>query len=182
MSRASDRPVKILLVEDNPGDVRLIREALREGEIRSALSVASDGLEALAYLRRAGAYAAAPRSPAAGRSGVLAYPRRAEVYAAAPRPDLVLLDLMVPRADGWAVLRALRATPTLRAIPVAALTASLQGRDLLLHEGLPARHYLTKPVDQAQLLALVADVATFGRAVVAHPPPLVPAGDRRWSG
>ncbi|HET8631043.1 MAG TPA: response regulator [Thermomicrobiales bacterium] len=181
MSPASDRPVKILLVEDNPGDVRLIREALREGEIRSALSVASDGLEALAYLRRAGAYAAAPRSPAAGRSGALADLRRAEAYAA-PRPDLVLLDLMVPRADGWAVLRALRAPPTLRAVPVAALTASLQGRDLLLHEGLPARHYLTKPVDQAQLLALVADVATFGRAVVAHPPPLVPAGDRRWSG
>lgn len=142
MTAADMRLVEILLVEDNPGDVRLTREALREGKLHNRLSVVSDGIEALAFLRRAGS------------------------HAAAPRPDLVLLDLGLPRKDGREVLREMLDDPALRAIPVAVLTASQQNTDILIGERLPAGYFLTKPVDVGQLLALVATIRAFGLAIV----------------
>ena len=105
--RPFSRPVEILLVEDNPGDVRLTREALREGKVRNNLYVASDGVEALAFLRREGQ------------------------YADAVRPDLVLLDINLPRKDGREVLAEIKADPALRYIPVVVLTSSQAEQDIL---------------------------------------------------
>ena len=122
-------PVEILLVEDNPGDVRLTREALREGKVRNNLSVAPDGVEALAFLRREGK------------------------YADAPRPDLILLDLNLPRKDGREVLAEIKADPALRNIPVVVLTSSRGGAG---HRPAPttlhANCYITKPVDLDQFI------------------------------
>jgi CheY-like chemotaxis protein len=99
--------VEILLVEDNPGDVRLTREALKEGKIRNNLNVVGDGVEALRYLRREGP------------------------YAESTRPDLILLDLNLPRMDGREVLEAVKADPSLRLIPVVVLTSSAAEQDIV---------------------------------------------------
>src|SRR3954454_17321727 len=101
------RPIEILLVEDNPGDVRLTIEALKEAKVRNHLSVAKDGVEALAFLRREGS------------------------YAGAARPDLILLDLNLPRNDGREVLAEIKAAASLRAIPVVILTTSQADQDIL---------------------------------------------------
>jgi chemotaxis family two-component system response regulator Rcp1 len=145
MTAADMRMVELLLVEDNPGDVRLTQEALREGKLHNRLSLVGDGVEALAFLRHVGR------------------------YASAPRPDLILLDLGLPRKDGHEVIRELLDDPVLRAIPVAVLTASPENTDILISQRVPVRYFLTKPVDVGQLIALVATVRAFGLAIVRPP-------------
>lgn len=146
MSRAPDsRPVEILLVEDNPGDVRLTREALREGKVRNNLSVAQDGVEALAFLRREGA------------------------YAEAPRPDLILLDLNLPKKDGREVLQEIKTDAGLRYIPVVVLTSSQAEKDILRAYDLHANCYVTKPVDFEQFSQVVQTIENFWFTVVKLP-------------
>ena len=117
------RPAEILLVEDNAGDVELTREALAVGKVSNTLEVVADGIEAIAYLRRQGK------------------------YAAATRPDLVLLDLNLPRKDGREVLAEIKADEELRAIPVVVLTTSKADEDILKSYQLYANSYISKPVD-----------------------------------
>jgi CheY-like chemotaxis protein len=139
-------PIEILLVEDNPGDVRLTREALRDGKVRNNLKVARDGLEALAMLRREGD------------------------YAGMPRPDLILLDLNMPRMDGREVLMELKNDPELRVIPVVVLTTSKADEDILRTYELNANCYITKPVDLAQFIHVVRSIEDFWLTVVRLPP------------
>jgi CheY-like chemotaxis protein len=127
----------ILLVEDNPADVRLTREALRDSTFPHELAVASDGLEAMAILRRLGA------------------------YSDASRPDLVLLDLNLPKKDGRAVLAEIKADAGLKTIPVVVLTTSQAEQDVLGSYGHYANSYITKPVDLDQFLAVVRSLENF---------------------
>jgi two-component system, chemotaxis family, response regulator Rcp1 len=136
-------PVEILLVEDNPGDARLAIEALKDGKVRNRITVVTDGEQALQYLKAC------------------------HPYTQAVQPDLVLLDLNLPRKDGWQVLAEMRADPTLRSIPVAILTASAAEQDVLAGYQLKATCYILKPVDVEQLLAVVASVANFWITVVS---------------
>ena len=144
--RAIGRPVEILLVEDNPGDVRLTREALREGKVRNNLAVAVDGVEAIAYLRKEGE------------------------YADAVRPDLILLDLNLPRKDGREVLKEIKADPALRNIPVVVLTSSQAEEDIVRAYDLHANCYVTKPVDLDQFIRVVESIADFWFTIVKLPP------------
>lgn len=144
-SELPGRPVEILLVEDSPGDVRLTREALREGKIRNNLSVVPDGVEALAFLRREGR------------------------HAAAPRPDVILLDLNLPRKDGREVLEEIKADERLRRIPVVILTTSADERDILRAYELHANCYITKPVDFEQFIEVVQAIESFWLTVVTLP-------------
>jgi CheY-like chemotaxis protein len=139
------RPVEILLVEDNPGDVRLTIEALRDGKVRNHLSVACDGVDALAFLRREGA------------------------HAGAPRPDLILLDLNLPRKDGRELLADVKSDPALSSIPVVVLTTSRAEPDVLAAYRLQAACYITKPVDLDQFLAVVKSIENFWLSVVTFP-------------
>jgi CheY-like chemotaxis protein len=139
------RPVEILLVEDNPGDVRLTQEVLREGKVRNNLRVVKDGVEALAYLRREGA------------------------YAAASRPDLILLDLNLPRKNGRMVLAEIKADEHLRAIPVVVLTTSRAESEILAAYELQANCYVAKPVDLDQFIAAVRSMEEFWLTIVALP-------------
>jgi CheY-like chemotaxis protein len=139
------RPIEILLVEDNPGDVRLTREALRDGKVRNNLSVAEDGVEALAFLRREGK------------------------YSDAPRPGLILLDLNLPRKDGRQVLAELKSDPSLRTIPVVILTTSTAEEDVLKAYGLHANAYIKKPVDLDEFLRVVQAVEDFWLTLVTLP-------------
>src|SRR5689334_19147626 len=118
MTLPSVRPIEILLVEDNPGDVRLTEEALREGKVANNLNVAMDGVEALAFLRRQGK------------------------HGGKPRPDLVLLDLNLPRKDGREVLAEVKADPELRSIPVVVLTTSKAEEDVIKSYNLHANCYI----------------------------------------
>src|SRR5690606_6600905 len=145
-STTFSRPVEILLVEDNPGDVRLTREALREGKVRNNLHVASDGVEALKFLRRE------------------------EPYAEAVRPDLILLDLNLPRKDGREVLEEVKADPALRHIPVVVLTSSQAEQDILRAYDLHANCYVTKPVDLDQFIHVVRSIEDFWFTIVKLPP------------
>jgi two-component system, chemotaxis family, response regulator Rcp1 len=140
------RPVRILLVEDQPGDVRLTREALRETKVWNHLHVVTRGDEALAFLRRA-----------AG-------------YEAAPRPDLILLDLNLPVLSGSEVLESVRKDPELASIPVVVVTASRLDRERLLHLGADA--YITKPVGVQQLAQVVGSVAELWFTIVTVEPSL----------
>src|SRR4051794_13681221 len=124
-------PIEILLVKDNPGDVELTREALRDSKVHMRLSVASDGIEALAFLRCEGA------------------------FAGAPHPDLILLDLNLPKKDGRAVLAEIKQDPVLRHIPVVILTSSQAEQDILKAYDLHANCYVTKPVDFDQFITIV---------------------------
>jgi CheY-like chemotaxis protein len=139
------RPVEILLVEDNPGDVRLTIEALREGKVRNRLSVAEDGVKALAFLRREGP------------------------YANAPRPDLILLDLNLPKKDGRAVLAEIKADDRLKTIPVVILTTSKADEDIVRSYQLAANCYVTKPVDLDQFIAVVKSIEDFWLTIVMLP-------------
>lgn len=139
------RPVEILLVEDNPGDVRLTKEALREGKLSTNLSVAPDGVEALAFLHQEGK------------------------YAEAPRPDIVLLDLNLPKMDGREVLASLKADPDLRRIPVVVLTTSQAEQDILRTYDLHANCYITKPVDLDQFITIVQSIEGFWFTIVTLP-------------
>ena len=140
-----NRPVEILLVEDNPGDVRLTLEAFKEGKLRNRLHVARDGEEALAHLRREGA------------------------YTAASRPDLILLDLNLPKKDGREVLGEIKADPDLRRIPVVVLTTSKAEQDILKAYELHANCYITKPVDLDQFLRVVRAIEEFWLELVKLP-------------
>jgi two-component system, chemotaxis family, response regulator Rcp1 len=135
-------PIEILLVEDNPGDVRLTREALGEAKVRNNVSVAPDGVAALAFLRNEGA------------------------YATAPRPDLILLDLNLPKKGGREVLEEIKADAGLRHIPVVILTTSQAERDILESYRLSANAYVTKPVDLEQFLKVVQSIEQFWLEIV----------------
>ena len=146
MNRGDSSSIEVLLVEDNPGDVRLTREALRDGKVFNNLSVAKDGEEALAFLRREGE------------------------FAEAPRPDVILLDLNLPRKDGREVLEAIKADPALRTIPVVILTSSEAERDIARAYELNANCYITKPVDLDQFITVVKSIEDFWFAIVKLPP------------
>lgn len=145
-SQTVSRPIEVLLVEDNPGDVRLTREALREGKVRNNLHTVPDGVEALAFLRREGK------------------------YAAVPRPDLILLDLNLPKKDGREVLGAVKADASLRTIPVVVLTSSQAEQDIARAYDLHANCYITKPVDLDQFIAVVRSIEDFWFTIVKLPP------------
>jgi len=139
-------PVDILMVEDNPGDVRLTRETLRGGKVFHNLHVAADGVEALAFLRREGN------------------------YAAAPRPDLVLLDLNLPRKDGRQVLAEIKEDPKLRQIPVVILTTSGAEEDIIKSYDQHANSFVTKPVSLDQFVNAVRSIEKFWLTVAELPP------------
>jgi chemotaxis family two-component system response regulator Rcp1 len=139
------RPVEVLLVEDDPGEARLIKEALKEGKIPLHLSVVEDGEAALAFLRREGA------------------------YAQAARPHLILLSLKLPRKDGHTMLADMKSDPALRAIPVVVLTSSEAKQDVLRSYALHANCYVLKPVDLEQLLTVVRAIEEFWFTVVTLP-------------
>lgn len=140
------QPIEILLVEDSPSDTELTVEALREAKIRNSLSIVEDGVQAMQFLRRQGQ------------------------YANAARPDLILLDLNLPRKDGREVLAEIKADQTLAAIPVVVLTCSTSERDLLRAQELQADSYITKPVELMRFLEVVREVESFYLFVVALPP------------
>lgn len=139
------KPVEILLVEDNPGDVRLTVEALKEGKVLNRLSVVQNGVEALAFLRREGQ------------------------YANAPRPHLILLDLNLPKKDGREVLAEIKTDDHLKRIPVVILTTSQAERDVLKSYSLHANCYITKPVDLDQFIAVVKSIEEFWLGIVMLP-------------
>lgn len=139
------KSVEILLVEDNPGDVRLTQEALRGVKVRNSLSVVEDGVEAMAFLRREGA------------------------YANAPRPDIVLLDLNLPRMDGTEVLAAIKGDPDFKCIPVVVLTTSQADEDIVRSYRLNANCYVSKPVDFDQFIHVVQSIEDFWLTVVKLP-------------
>ena len=145
MSVQNYRMVEILLVEDNPGDVRLTIEAMKEARVLNNLSVVADGVEALDFLNR--------RGP----------------YQKAPRPDLILLDLNLPRKDGREVLREIKMDPHLLRIPVVVLTTSEAEQDILRSYDLHANCYITKPVDLDQFLEVVRTVEGFWLSIVKLP-------------
>jgi chemotaxis family two-component system response regulator Rcp1 len=138
-------PIEILLVEDSPGDVRLTQEALRDAKVQNNLHVASDGMEALSFL---------------GRQGK---------NANAPRPDLILLDLNLPKKGGRAVLEEIKLDPSLKSIPVVILTTSAAEEDILRSYQLHANCYITKPVDLDQFLKVVKTIDNFWLAIVKLP-------------
>jgi len=139
------KEVEILLVEDNPGDVRLTIEALKDGKISNHLNVASDGEIALAFLRRQGQ------------------------YAQAPRPDLILLDLNLPKKDGREVLKEIKQEKDLKRIPVVILTTSTAEKDIIKTYDLHANCYINKPVDFDQFTSVVKSIEDFWFTVVKLP-------------
>jgi CheY-like chemotaxis protein len=138
--------VEILLVEDNAGDVRLTREALKEGRIRNRLHVVSDGEHALRFLRKQ------------------------DEYADAPRPDLILLDLNLPRLDGREVLTDIKNDPLLKQIPVVVLTSSRAEKDLLSAYDQHANCFITKPVGFEDFMEVVRSIESFWLSIVVLPP------------
>jgi chemotaxis family two-component system response regulator Rcp1 len=139
------QPIEILLAEDNPGDVLLTRKGLDRGKVVNNLHVVPDGEEALAYLRGEGE------------------------YADAPRPDLILLDLNMPRMDGKDVLEQLKSEPDLKRIPVVVLTSSEAEEDIVRSYDLHANAYLTKPVDYTDFFSVVEHIEDFWLSVVKLP-------------
>ncbi len=139
-------PAEILLVEDNPGDVRLTKEALEEAKMLNTLNVAKDGIEAMAFLHREGK------------------------HANAPRPDLILLDLNLPGKDGREVLAEIKANDHLKSIPVVILTTSETEEDILKSYNLHANCYVVKPIDLDQFLEVVKTLQGFWLMVVKLPP------------
>ena len=140
-----EKPVEVLLAEDNPGDVMLTKKALEQGKIANNLHVVTDGVEALQFLRQDGE------------------------YADEPRPDLVLLDLNMPRKDGQDVLEELQEDPDLRRIPVVVLTSSESEEDIAKSYELNANAYLTKPVDFDGFIEIVNRMENFWFKVVKLP-------------
>ena len=142
----SSSPVEILLVEDNPGDMRLTQEALKEGKVYNNLHWAKDGVEALEFLRREGA------------------------HATAPRPDIILLDLNLPKKDGREVLHEIKRDDQLKHIPVVVLTTSKAEEDVVRSYELHANCYVTKQVDLDKFIAVVQSIDRFWLTVVTLPP------------
>jgi chemotaxis family two-component system response regulator Rcp1 len=138
-------PIEVLLVEDSPGDVRLTREAFKDAKVHINMHVASDGAKAMAFLKREGE------------------------YASAPRPDLVLLDLNLPKKDGREVLAEIKEDPTLKTIPVVVLTTSASEADVLRSYQLHANCYITKPVGLEGFLTVVKSIDSFWLSVVRLP-------------
>ena len=141
-----NRPVEILLVEDNPGDERLTREALKEGKVYNNLHWVKDGVEAMEFLLRKGK------------------------YAEAPRPDIILLDLNLPKKDGREVLQDIKNDAELKRIPVVVLTTSKAEEDVLRTYNLHANCYVTKPVDLEKFIVVVRSIDRFWLTVVTLPP------------
>jgi CheY-like chemotaxis protein len=138
-------PIEILLVEDNPGDVRLTREALKDARVLNNLYVTGDGIEALAFLKRQGK------------------------YKDVTRPDLILLDLNLPKKDGHEVLAEIKANPDLRRIPVVILTTSRAEEDILKTYDLHANCYITKPVDLEKFIEVISAIEDFWLTIVKLP-------------
>ncbi len=145
MTPSEGEPIEVLLVEDDPGDELMTREAFEENKVRNNLHVARDGEEALDFLNRRGE------------------------YADAPRPDLVLLDLNLPKFDGRQVLAEIKADENLRTIPVVVLTTSGAEEDILRSYQLHANAYVTKPVDFARFIQVVRQIDDFFVSVVRLP-------------
>jgi CheY-like chemotaxis protein len=143
---ASGRPVEILLVEDNPGDVGLTRETLKDSKLLNHMTVVGDGVEAMALLRREGK------------------------YADTIRPDLILLDLNLPKKDGREVLKEIKTDEQLRRIPVVVLTTSSAEQDILKTYDLHANCYITKPLNLDQFSAVVKAIEEFWFTIVKLPP------------
>jgi CheY-like chemotaxis protein len=139
------RQIEVLLVEDDPGDVLMTREAFEDHKVRNQLHVVNDGAEAMAFLRREGR------------------------HHDAPRPDLVLLDLNLPRMDGREVLQAVKSDPELASIPVVVLTTSEAEEDVLRSYSLHANAYVTKPVDFERFIQVVRQIDDFFVTVVRLP-------------
>jgi two-component system, chemotaxis family, response regulator Rcp1 len=139
-------PIEILLVEDNPGDVRLTKEALREGKVYSNLHTVKDGVEAMEFLRKKGK------------------------YRDVPRPDIILLDLNLPKKDGREVLEEIKTDGDLKRIPVVVLTTSKAEEDVLRTYNLHANCYVTKPVDLEKFMIVVKTIDVFWLTVVTLPP------------
>lgn len=139
------KPVRILLVEDSPADIRLTREVLKDETVRESLSVVQDGVEALAYLRKEGQ------------------------YENAPRPDLILLDLNLPRKDGRAVLSTIKTDANLRRIPVVVLTTTQDQQEVHRAYDLNANCFITKPVDLDQFTKVIKAIVDFWLTVAELP-------------
>jgi two-component system, chemotaxis family, response regulator Rcp1 len=139
------KPIEILLVEDNPGDVRLSIEVLRDAKVHNHLNTVSDGVEALAFLRHEG------------------------IYADAPHPDLILLDLNLPKKDGREVLAEIKADDKLKRIPVVVLTTSQSEEDILKAYELHANCYISKPVNLDQFIKVVQSIEAFWLTIVKLP-------------
>lgn len=137
LRRNQNRSVDLLLVEDNPADIRLTEEALKDGPVRVNLSVAKDGVEAVEFLNRRGR------------------------FINAPRPDLILLDLNLPRKNGREVLAEIKADPDLRQIPVVVMTTSMSEQDIERAYELNANCYITKPIELDDFLGIVHSIEDF---------------------
>lgn len=140
------RPIEILLVEDNLGDIRLTEEALREAKVWNRINKVEDGIEALAFLRKQGN------------------------YTSVPRPDLILLDLNLPKKDGREVLGEIKEDPNLRRIPVVVLTTSKAEEDIIQSYDLHVNSYVTKSVDFNKFLNIIRSIEDFWLSVVKLPP------------
>lgn len=139
------RPIEILMVEDNPGDVRLTQEALKDAKVSNTLHVVEDGVAALEFLYRHG------------------------TYSDAPRPDLILLDLNLPKKNGREVLEEVKQDTRLKTIPVVILTTSQAEEDILRAYSLHANCYITKPVDFVQFIKIVRSIEDFWLSIVTLP-------------
>lgn len=146
MNKSEGRPIEILLVEDSPSDTELTTEALRDFKVRNHVSIVEDGVQAMQFLRRQGP------------------------YADAPRPDLIMLDLNLPRKDGREVLADIKADEQLKTIPIVVLTTSHAEQDVLRAYQLNANCYINKPVDFNQFLEVVRSIEAFWLYVVTLPP------------
>ncbi|MCK4404425.1 MAG: response regulator [candidate division Zixibacteria bacterium] len=149
MGQFNGKPAVILLAEDDPGDQELTRRALEQSRIRNELYIVEDGEEALDYLLRRGRY---------------------EDPASSPKPDLMLLDLNMPKMDGKQLLKQMRADPKLRRIPVVALTTSKQESDIIRTYDLGANSYIVKPVDMDQFINAIKVLKDYWFQIVVLPP------------
>lgn len=140
------RPIEILLVEDSPGDVRLTQEVFREGRVRNNLNVVGDGVQALAFLRKQ------------------------EPYLQVPCPDLILLDLNLPKKDGRTVLEEIKSDEKLRRIPIVILTTSNAEEDIIKAYDLHANCYISKPIDLEQFIQVIKSIEQFWLTIVKLPP------------
>jgi len=144
--RETCKPIEILRVEDSPSDVRLTIEALKDAKVRNHLSVVSDGVEAVSFLKKVGK------------------------YADSPRPDLILLDLNLPKKDGREVLGEIKQDENLKLIPVVVITTSKSDEDILKSYNLHANCYITKPIDLEQFMIVVKAIENFWLTIVKLPP------------
>jgi two-component system, chemotaxis family, response regulator Rcp1 len=145
MEKRAEKPITILLIEDNPGDVRLTQEAIKEGKMRNIMHVVNDGVEAMAFLRRSGQ------------------------YVTAVRPDLILLDLNLPKKSGLEVLAEIKVDEQLKRIPVVVLTTSQAEQDIMQSYNLHANAFVTKPVDLINFINAVKSIEGFWLEIVQLP-------------